>query len=385
LQRAPFFLYLAVIVTLAGCLVYFGWTRTWSSLHEPTMYPPFADMRAIQGAVISVEHGYDPRAANLGDPWRRSFNYPTLWIAIGEALNFTDERWFMAICSTLVLCFIGLCGVLIFRYPSLGLLASLVSTSTLLGVERGNIDLVVFCLLFCTILWIPKRWAPIPLLLATLLKLYPVFALSALLIRRQFLLFAASLAAAVVIFAYLGDQLTDIRSATPVGCDIYYGIPSVSRCFRFLGRPFWQLEVLFGAIGLATFALAYSFSRSDAVRPKQDVAFDLMLVGAAIYVGTFMSSGNVDYRLIFLILCIPFLQRRPFPYARAVIVVMVVAMNAPLLVSWLAMPGALVAELAKILIFVVLSAYLFALTLATLTASYASLGWPRLWPRRTEA
>ena len=64
------------------------------------MYPPFADMRAIQGAVISVEHGYEPRTTNLGDPWRRSFNYPTLWIAIGKALNFTDERWFMAICAT---------------------------------------------------------------------------------------------------------------------------------------------------------------------------------------------------------------------------------------------------------------------------------------------
>ena len=114
------------------------------------MYPPFADMRAIQGAVISVEHGYEPRTTNLGDPWRRSFNYPTLWIAIGKVLNFTDERWFMTICSTLVLCFIGLCAVLIFRYPSFGLLASLVSTSTLLAVERGNIDLVIFCLLFCT-------------------------------------------------------------------------------------------------------------------------------------------------------------------------------------------------------------------------------------------
>jgi hypothetical protein len=385
LRRAPFFLYLAIIVALAGCLVYFGWARTWSSLHEPTMYPPFADMRAIQGAAISVEHGYDPRSANLGDPWRRSFNYPTLWIAIGKALNFTDERWFMAICSTLVLCFIGLCTVLIFCYPSFGLLASLVSTSTLLGVERGNIDLVVFCLLLCTTLWIPRRWSPIPLLLATLLKLYPVFALSALLMRRQFLLFAASLAAAVVIFAYLGDQLADIRSATPIGCDIYYGIPSVSRCFRLLGRPSWQLPVLFAATGLATFALAYSFSRSDAVRPKQDVAFDLMLVGAAIYVGTFMSSGNVDYRLIFLILCIPFLQRRPFPYARAVIAAIVVAMNAPLLVSWLAMPGALVADLAKIVVFAVLSAYLFALMLATLTPSRASLSWPRQWPRRTEA
>jgi hypothetical protein len=385
LRRAPFFLYFAIIVTLASCIVHFGWLRTWSSVHLPTMYPAFADMRAIQGAVISVEHGYEPRTANLGDPWRRSFNYPTVWIAIGKTLNFTDERWFAAICMMLVLCFLGLCALLIFRYPSFGLLTSLVSTSTLLAIERGNIDLVVFCLLCCTTLWIPRRWSPIPLLLATLLKLYPVFALSALVMRRQFLLFAASLAAAIVIFAYLGNQLADIRSATPVGCDIYYGIPSVSRCFRLLGRPSWQLEVLFAAIGFATFALAYAFSRSDAARPKQDMVFDLMLVGASIYVGTFMSSGNVDYRLIFLILCIPFLQRRPFPYARGLVVLMAVAMNAPLLVSWFAMPGALVAELAKILIFIGLSAYLFALTLATLTASYASLGWPRQLPRQTEA
>jgi hypothetical protein len=385
LRRAPFFLYFAIIVTLASCIVHFGWLRTWSSVHLPTMYPAFADMRAIQGAVISVEHGYEPRTANLGDPWRRSFNYPTLWIAIGKTLHFTDERWFAAICMTLVLCFVGLCALLIFRYPSFGLFASLISTSTLLAIERGNIDLVVFCLLVCSTLWIPSRWSPIPLLLATLLKLYPVFALSALVIRRQFLLFAASLAAAVMIFAYLGDQLADIRSTTPVGCDIYYGIPSISRCFTLLGRPSWQLEVLFAAIGLAAFALAYAFSRSDAVRPRQDMAFDLMLVGATIYVGTFMSSGNVDYRLIFLILCIPFLQRRPFPYARGLVVLIVVAMNAPLLVSWFAMTGALVAELAKILIFVVLSAYLFALTLATLTASYASPGWPGQSPRQTEA
>jgi hypothetical protein len=287
----------------------------------------------------------------------------------------------VAICMTLVICFVGLCGLLIFRYPSFGLLASLASTSTLLAIERGNIDLVVFCLLCCTTLWIPKRWSPIPLLLATLLKLYPVFALSVLVIRRQFLLFAASLAAAVLIFAYLGDQLADIRSTTPVGCDIYYGIPSVSRCFRLLGRPSWQLEVLFAATGMATFALAYAFSRSDAVRPKQDMAFDLMLVGASIYVGTFMSAGNVDYRLIFLILCIPFLQRRPFPYARGLVVLMVVTMNAPLLVSWFAMPGALVAELAKILIFVVLSAYLFALTLSAFTSRPPSLMTPTRSPR----
>jgi hypothetical protein len=67
-RRAPFFLYVAVTVTLAGCVVYFGWVRTWSSVYVPSMYPPFADMRVILGAVRSVEHGYDPRIANVGDP-----------------------------------------------------------------------------------------------------------------------------------------------------------------------------------------------------------------------------------------------------------------------------------------------------------------------------
>jgi hypothetical protein len=155
-------------------------------------------------------------------------------------------------------------------------------------------------------------------------------------------------------------------SSWPVGCEIYYGIPNISRCSTLFGWGSWQLAVLFTAIGLAVFVLAYSFSRSDAVRPKQDITFDLMLVGAAIYVGTFMFAGNVDYRLIFLILCIPFLQGRPFPYARTVIVVMVAAMNATLLVSWFAVPGLIAVELAKIVIFAILSAYLFALTRATL-------------------
>jgi hypothetical protein len=88
-RRAPFFLYLTVIVALAGSIAYFGWVRTWSSVFVPTMYPPFADMRVIQGAVITVEHGLNSRVSNPGDPWGRTFNYPMLWVAIGKVLNFT--------------------------------------------------------------------------------------------------------------------------------------------------------------------------------------------------------------------------------------------------------------------------------------------------------
>ena len=359
---------MVAIIALAGCVAYFGWVRTWSSVYVPTMHPPFADMRVIQGAIRSVEYGYDPRVANLGDPWRRPFNYPMLWLAIGKMLNFTNEHWFIAVCTALVFCFVSFCAFLIFRFPSFGLLASLVSTSTLLGMERGNIDLAVYCLLFAAALWIPRRWSPVPLLLATLLKVYPVFALSGMFIKRQFILFAASLATAVAIFAYLWDQLADIRSTTPVSCGSSYGVPSVTDCFTRLGWPFWGLRVLLATTGFATLTLAYYFSKSDAVRPKQDHAFDLMLMGAAIYVGTFILSSNWDYRLIFLILCIPFLQRRPFPFAGAIIVVILVAMNEALVTYWLRLPGLIVVKLAKNAIFAVLTAYLLALAWATLAS-----------------
>jgi hypothetical protein len=34
-HRAPFFLYLAIIVALGGSIAHFGWVRTWSSVFVP--------------------------------------------------------------------------------------------------------------------------------------------------------------------------------------------------------------------------------------------------------------------------------------------------------------------------------------------------------------
>jgi hypothetical protein len=368
-HRLPVFLYLAAVVTLAVALIYFGWVRTWSSVYLPRMYPPFADMRGFQGAISSLEHGYDPRITNWGDPWGRPFDYPLFWITIGKTLNFSSEPWFIAECAALVFCFVGLCAFLLFCYPSFGLLASLVSTSTLLGIERCNVDLLVFCLLFLAATWIPNRWSPLPLLLATLLKLYPVFALTGMFIKRQFTLLAASLAGAVAIFAYLWDQLADIHSRVPVECALSFGLPSITDCFIQRGFPPWEPWALFAALGFAVLTLTYYFSKLDAATLKDDPAFDLLLVGAPIYVGTFMVASNFDYRLIFLILCIPFLQRRPFPFARTLIVVMLIAMNERLASAWLPKGWwGVVVQLAKSAIFVVLSAYLLALVWAALVS-----------------
>jgi hypothetical protein len=93
-------------------------------------------------------------------------------------------------------------------------------------------------------------------------------------------------------------------------------------------------------------------------------------------------QSNWDYRLIFLIFCIPFLQQRPFPCGRAVILVMLPAMNETLLINWFGVTGLIVAQLAKTVIFAVLSAYLLALAGVPSRRFTPNLSRPRL--RRTE-
>jgi hypothetical protein len=362
-RRTPFLLYLAAVIAIVSSIGSFGWVRTWSSLTVPSMYPPFGDIRIIQAAIISLEHGYDPRVFNIGDNWGRAYNIPTPWIEIGKALNFTNERRFIIASTVVTLFFVGICAFLLFRFPSFGLLASVVSTSTLVGIERGNVDLILFCLLLPAALRLPKSWSPIPILVGTLLKLYPVFALAALYIQRQYRMLAVSVVLAIGIFAYLWNELSSIQSTTPVGCYFAYGISPIVKCFLFLGLPAWALVITIIGIVAMALALAYFFSKSDSVRPQQGPVFDLMLVGSAIYVGTFALTTNFDYRLIFLIFCIPFLYTRPFPFSGACIVAIVVAMNETLYMHWFGLDGHVVVELAKISVFVVLSSYLSALAL----------------------
>jgi len=362
-RRTPFLLYLAVAIAVVCSIGSFGWVRTWSSLTVPSMYPPFGDMRIIQAAIISLERGYDPRVNDIGDHWGRAYNIPSPWIEIGKALHFENEGRFVAIAAMATLFFVGICAYLLFRFPSFGLLASVVSTSTLVGVERGNVDLILFSLLLPAALWLPKSWSPIPILAGTLLKLYPVFAIAALYIQRQYRMLAVSVVWAIGIFVYLGNELSSIQATTPVGCYFAYGISPIAKCFVFFGLPTWALVTTITAIVAMALALAYFFIRSDAVRPQQGPVFNLMLVGSSIYVGTFVLTANFDYRLIFLIFCIPFLYTRPFSFSRACIVAIVVAMNETLLMHWLGLAGHVLVELAQISVFVVLSSYLSALAL----------------------
>src|SRR6516165_9800306 len=114
--RLIFLFYLLANVTLVGCIAYFGWTRTWSAVFVPTMSPPFADMRGIQGAVKSTEEGLNPLISNPNDPWHRSLNYPLIWVKIGEVVNLPDKSRFIEFCGLVILCFVAICAYILYRF-----------------------------------------------------------------------------------------------------------------------------------------------------------------------------------------------------------------------------------------------------------------------------
>jgi hypothetical protein len=356
-RRGPFFLYLAAMVALVGCISYFGWTRTWSAIFILQPSPAFLDMRSIQGAVISARQGLNPHMSNPNDPYRRVSNYPLIWVKIGEALNLPDESRFRQFCSLVILCFVGVSAYILYRFPSFGLLACLLSTATLLGIVRANTDLIIYSLVFVFALAFPKTLSPVPILVATALKLYPVFSLVIFLIKRQFLLFLLSLAATLAIFAYMWDELAIIWSIPLETGDSYltYGFNSLAPYFSLQGLRLVTL------LCLAIFMMALYLKKMEGPhRHQQEDEFEssLFLAGASIYVGTFIVWANWDYRLMFLIFCIPFLEARRFPFSGLLVVLIIVAMNDLVIHDSLGATGRAIMWFAKIGIFVVLSAYL---------------------------
>ena len=356
-----FLLYLLAIVMLFGCIASFGWTRTWAVLIPTYLSPSFTDMRVIQGAVTSANQGLNPQISNPNDPWNRPLNYPLIWVKIGQGLNLPDKSRFIQFCSLEIMCFLLICAYILFRFPSLGLLACLLSGATLACIERGNIDLIIYSLVFVFALVSPRMLSPIPVLVATALKLYPVFLLGILLIKRQFILFITSLIFSLAIFGYMWDELAIIRTSTPSSRWYSYGFPSLALHFSALNLPSWMIAGVIVLICSAISIIALYFRRIEGHLQADGFKFSLFLAGASIYIGTFIFSSNWDNRLIFLILCVPFVDTMRFPLGGFFVVIIIVAMNELIIRPRFGVPGVAIVVVAKTFVFAVLSAYVGAL------------------------
>jgi hypothetical protein len=319
---------LLLLGVLSGSLVLgvlfsiLGYGNTWRLWNIPTMSPCFADLRTITGASASLAAGLDPYVKNPGDAWGRTLNYPRVWLLLSAVVDQGDT---VPLGISLVVLF--LVGVLLFppgdldRSAAALLVVSVFSPAVLLGVERGNTDLLIFFLVSLAIYGANRGGGALAratgialILLAFALKLYPAFALIYLLREDRRTFYRLSLGAAVLVGLYVAlnwHVLLLIRQNTPLGGDLAYGGIDVwaNRVFPLIGTG---LRVpVYSALTAGLFLVlpsqvkangASSLIQAEGMRGQ---SIDAFRMGSGIYLGTFLVARNFDYRLMFLLLTLP--------------------------------------------------------------------------------
>ena len=204
----------------------------------------------------------------------------------------------------------------------------MISPSVMMGVERGNLDLLILTLVGSAALIYDeskrgRECGAIALLgLGIALKLFPMFcvSLSARFSKHTFI-FGCVTAALSLLYLYLAMKYVFlIHRNVPTTFILSYGYKTI-----FLGMDHLRSEAGLSPIGFADSWLPAAsgcrrphlcgrvavygvHSRREFCSIERSVAGTAFLFGAGIYCGTYLLGTNFIYRLMFLLLCIPQLQ-----------------------------------------------------------------------------
>jgi Glycosyltransferase family 87 len=304
-----YFVVLLLVCSQAGSRL------AWGRLGVHHLSPAFADMRFIMSAIESERAGYDPYQRNPRDPWKRRMNYPRVWLlpsVVGLQLRHTVPLA-VGLAAIFFLSLLVLVGPLTLEEG--GVYALLVcSPPVIQGVERGNVDLLIFSLLTLAV-WLTRRrgtrsiWPYGIIIACSLLKLYPILATAvALRDRSRTVAFSIIGTAWAIFLSYLfwiRSDLTAIVRNTWTASNISFGSKVV-----FLQLDWWMGPINTTAWSLASLALAAAVATIIVKRTSTPVfsmqTVDSMLIGMSIYTGIFALLGsNYNYKLSFLIFAVP--------------------------------------------------------------------------------
>ena len=310
-----------IVLGALGCyfvaLAITGPGTFWREVGVPHLSPAFLDMHTITSGWECTRRGLEVVPVNPCDPKGRPMNYPRLWMApaflgIGQGASFALGVAAVVMFLASVLAVVGR------LHPVEGIVytAALCSPAVMLGIERGNVDLVVFVLLALALLVFRRSPAGRAvghglLLFAAMLKLFPAFGWGPILRQRPQFAIVGAVGVALVFAVYVGATLDDIREIRRVSprVDGYsYGLGPLAD----LARPGWASRGAFeaAAVGVGIGAAALVAWTRRRLADAGDVrSADAFCVGAGVYCGSYLFFYNFDYRLIFLLLTLPLLLR----------------------------------------------------------------------------
>jgi hypothetical protein len=322
----------ARLVVLGALGAYFallfgmGGHSKWTKIGVPATHNWFDDLRGVTSAWDCARQHLPVLPTNTCDPEGRPANYPRLLLLPSHlGLGIGDTHW---IGWLVVGLFLAAAVVVVPRGAGIwtGVLYAVVlcSAASMLGVERGNVDLALFALVVVALL-VAQRGARgtigsgVILLVAAALKIFPFFAVG-FLVRRGTRIALLTAAGVVVCFAAyaaaIHHQLQQISKALPQADKYSYGLRRVSEWISagtegnsathssLIG---WDILLALAVVAIAVVIARKLRPRLATARHRRDL--DFFWAGACVYVVTYVSARNFDYRLVFLLMTVPQLAR----------------------------------------------------------------------------
>jgi len=301
------------------CTLTFGWQTTWQAAGVPSFEPPFLDLHVITSGLTTLQRGGDPLVANPADPLGRTLNYPRIWLFLFSVLGVTDKNVAfagVAVCAVYLTCISGLILRSTGDLEALVIVTAGLSLAALYGIERGNIDLLIFALVYFGCVAGNGRLRSVLLGVAGALKIYPTAALVADVVQKPLKQRVWPACLTLLVIAILGAQWRDIdliRRSTPVSAVQSFGILSIkalamSYAGRFSLPPASGTIVMLLCFLIAVLVVGIAWYRptglSQIIRDAQPQG-EMFAVFGAIYAFCFAVGSNWDYRLIFLIPTLP--------------------------------------------------------------------------------
>lgn len=291
------------------------WSRLWTSTSSP-QWPFFTDLATTLDHFRIADQGRDP----LSDP-QTTYAYPRAFLLLRH-LRVQDLP--SALVGSLQAGIWMIAVIFVLRprsfFRAVLTTALFVAPPFVLGLEQGNVDMMLFVLLLIAAVgWsrathVRSRLWPIGLILvAAFLKMYPVFVLAggAWADRgRRRLAWVAAMAVVGTYWALHAEEIRLVMSKFELGYGSSWGCLLIfSHGFPYDIPHLWQVAVAtYAGAFLLTVALGVLSARHfrDCTVPRREWTY--YWLGAAICAGCFLTT-NYDYRWVHALLTIPLLLR----------------------------------------------------------------------------
>jgi len=336
-----------IITTLSGSIVLFSDTnfflKIFSFYNIDHLTPSFADFRSYQALPLTIEKGLDPYINHEYDPWKRPFNLPIIWFYISKYLNLINEINFKIFVflyiSLFIFCVIQIIELTENIIGKILVILAAFSASSILALERGNTDLLIFSLVF--IACIQKKFflSLFILITASILKLFPIFSFI-INFENKKKVFLSILGILLVFFILLSDlKYFFYNTHSTFNTGLTFGIrPIILGFFKSLERlglntiEINNLYFIIGYFFILFFSLLLFSFFLIKNKKRQSVDFinlknKLFLAGSSIYCCSFIFFSSFDYRLIFLIMTIPYLADKTNLIKKMILILILLSTN----------------------------------------------------------